>query len=88
MMLACLMNNYPENGLELYKKFDYWKCKELIEISNDGRINPGDRLQEDQNNLFNSFLDKNCNKKMNWMYLDTEYNLKQIQKHSYDQLSS
>ena len=64
--------------MELYKKFDYWECRELIEISNDARINPGDRLQETENKKFNEFLDKYSNKKFNWEYLNTKYSLRQI----------
>jgi hypothetical protein len=86
--LACLLNAYPENGLELYRTLDYWQCKELIDIANDAKINAGDRLQQVENSLFNKFIDKFVDTKFDWNYLPEKLSLRQIKKKSYDQLSA
>lgn len=79
MLLSCLIGAYPENGYELYRTRDYWSCRELIDIANNGRINPEDKLQKVANTAFNDLLDRRAYKKHSWMYLPEKYNLWQIQ---------
>jgi hypothetical protein len=73
--LNCLLSSYPENGLKLYNSLDYWQCRELLDISSNGRINPEGKLQLLENEVFNTFLDKYSLSKFNWLTLDEPINL-------------
>jgi len=77
VLLSCLLNAYPENGLELFNTYDYWTCKELIDIANNSRIPPEIKIQEAENVKFNAYLDKYSRSKFGWLYL-TPLNLWQI----------
>lgn len=72
------MASFPETGLQLYKSLDYWQCKELLDISSNAKRNPGDKLQQKENDRFNSYLDKTAYNKYKWKYLDKPFNLFQI----------
>lgn len=63
------MQSFPEHGLSLFKSEDYWTCKELIEISNNGKIYPEEKLQRKTNNLFNLTLDVLADKKLKWEHI-------------------
>lgn len=80
MMLSCLLSAYPEHGLDLFKSLDYWQCKDLIDIANNAKINPTDKLQSSINNRFNKYLDDYSYKRFEWMYLPKKLNLWQIRK--------
>lgn len=80
MLLNCLLSSYPENGLALYNSLDYWQCRELLDISSSGRINPEGKLQLLENKIFNMFLDKYSLTKFNWYSLDKPMNLWDIKK--------
>lgn len=68
MLLNCLLAAYPENGLELYKTYDYWTCRELLDAYNSARINPEDKIQENLNKKFNKFL-CSSDRKYEWSHV-------------------
>jgi hypothetical protein len=74
-MLYTLISAFPETGYQLYQKLDYWECRDLLEISTSGKVNPGDKLQSRKNDDFNSFLDKIAYDNMTWQFLPSKYNL-------------
>lgn len=76
------MSAFPENALKLYSNFDYWECKELLDIYNSSKINPENKMQELENNKFNMYLDKKAYNKFKWMYISTPLNLYEINKKS------
>lgn len=82
-----LLTAFPENGLTLYNTLDYWRCKDLLDINSNGKIDPGTRIQEDKNAAFNEFLDANSFKKLEWSFIEGKFNLWQIKKKSEDLLN-
>ena len=75
LMLNSLVSAYPQSGYDLYKKLDYWDCKELLDIISSSKSDPEETLQEKENTLFNNCLDEKAYNKFRWLFLDEKYNL-------------
>lgn len=86
ILLSCLLTAYPENGLEIYRKYDYWTCKELLDINSSGKENPANKIQLENNDRFNEYLDTFADKRITWQYKDKKYSLRQIQKLAHQQV--
>lgn len=82
VLLNCLLASFPENALAIYNTCDYWICKELLEINNNGKINQEEHLQNIENSVFNSYLNTYSNHKFNWLDIDEKKNLWQIREFS------
>jgi hypothetical protein len=80
MLLHGLLSAFPENALALYNTLDYWECRDLLHINSNAKIDPGERLQEDKNSIFNVLLDGIAYRRLSWRYVEGRKNLWQIKK--------
>ncbi|MGL5923683.1 hypothetical protein [Chroococcidiopsis sp.] len=78
MLLNSLLCAFPENGIELYRSIDYWQCRELLDLSSDGRMSSEDRIQAAENHVFNTYLDRTASNKIAWVEIEELLDLRDI----------